>query len=865
MAGEVDVKFAQITPSAGNATTATQFLGVQGGATDNLFTPDQAFNAPFLASITGAVTRRGSATRWADVVNVLDFGATGDGSTDDTAAINAAIAAAGTKGTVAPGAGGKGCIVFFPTPSGGSYVVSGPLFNNVAGSVVQLVGTGHDLCRLQTPASVIGGAPFFVIDQNDGSSGGANRLGKIQRIDGFFVFNSQTAVGFNATTGCIRFNNPSGTGAPCSIVNCKVTGWNGIVCTSNSFNTLIMNCGYLGSANTGTTGARYGTVGFQIGQVELINCNSVTAWVAFMTPGGDTVVQSQGPYLFGCRCEVCFMGLFAGTTATAAATAGLMGPTNVACQGLSVIGIQFEQTNIPVTLGNCTAGMVNGIYTSANVGIELSLSNIVGSGTTVTCTVSTVTPSFTLDNLGWTSGTRNVQIKDTTYGTALGSTRGALANPPGTAWVLATRTSSTTFQYQSTTTGAVGALPTFVTQIPYALRMGQCIGMNVMGYISNTPRSNMGIAAVDLFGNGNHNQQQNTLTGITTGAVSWIMPSAANKASFEYINCDNPAGAQLDATPSGGLVSGMLFANLPGQPNVNQMANWQPLLGHAFQLYGPREGMTYQIVDSTAAAAGNFGSTITIGGGTNRVWLRASQVAFNNLASVSDGTGDASFVATIGANFTASVSGTTALNVSSVDDGGFLSVGDTVSGSVTAGTTISAFGTGTGGIGTYTLAGNSVATVPSRAMTTTSSVVNVISMNYGTITVGTSPATLLDIPSQMQQRTLTSFGTGSGGVGTYNFTGGAFGPTTTVGNAGSSWLDLMGSGKVGQVLTLHGATTTGTFVPGQMVGMEGNVWKVLNGPTGAPPQYNLQTLSGPGNNKFVCGQALNAPLWTIIG
>lgn len=68
-----------------------------------------ALNALFPLSIiaTGSVTSRSLALRFADITNVKDYGATGDGITDDTAAIVLAIAVGG--------------IVFFPA---GTYIVT---------------------------------------------------------------------------------------------------------------------------------------------------------------------------------------------------------------------------------------------------------------------------------------------------------------------------------------------------------------------------------------------------------------------------------------------------------------------------------------------------------------------------------------------------------------------------------------------------------------------------------------------------------------------------------------------------------------------------------------------------------------------
>jgi len=81
-----------------------------------------------MSTVLGATVGRYLSAKLLDVVSVRDFGAKGDGTTDDTAAINAAIAYA--KSTAY--AGGK---IFFPD---GTYLISSTI--NLTGSGFALVG-----------------------------------------------------------------------------------------------------------------------------------------------------------------------------------------------------------------------------------------------------------------------------------------------------------------------------------------------------------------------------------------------------------------------------------------------------------------------------------------------------------------------------------------------------------------------------------------------------------------------------------------------------------------------------------------------------------------------------------------------------
>ncbi|TVY65549.1 Glucan 1,3-beta-glucosidase, partial [Lachnellula suecica] len=92
--------------------------------------------------------------------NVKDYGAKGDGVTDDTAAINAAISAGGTCG--------KGCtstttlpnVVYFPA---GTYIISSPI--NPA-YYTQMIGNPNSVPTIKASASFPSSQGFALIDAN---------------------------------------------------------------------------------------------------------------------------------------------------------------------------------------------------------------------------------------------------------------------------------------------------------------------------------------------------------------------------------------------------------------------------------------------------------------------------------------------------------------------------------------------------------------------------------------------------------------------------------------------------------------------------------------------------------------------------
>lgn len=310
---EIDVKLSQIAPSPISATTATQIVGVQGGATDNLFSQQQLADGPFLSTISspiaGAISRSHS-NRWSDVINVLDFNADPTGVNDSTSAIQAAVTAAGTAG-----ASTSSLIlrkIFFPA---GNYKVGG---TGVGITIPNSGGTrgfwfeGEGLATKITvnPAFPVG---TFLFDSNVQASASENTI----IFSGFWFQGAAAGANTNGAPSFIRI-------ASCitaRIENCQFTAGQcnpfstfGASCFvslgPSCFEPTIISCNFI-APSTRLQGPAIGTVGLgcQSQSLMAINCNFIGFDYAV------TVANSSANF-FGCRWEENNTGLIVGRTPT---------------------------------------------------------------------------------------------------------------------------------------------------------------------------------------------------------------------------------------------------------------------------------------------------------------------------------------------------------------------------------------------------------------------------------------------------------------------------------------------------------------------------------------------------------------------
>jgi hypothetical protein len=168
----------------------------------------------FPFSATGAPKARTMPDRLADVKNVRDFGAVGDGVTDDTVAIQSAVSARGTMAGV----------IFFPP---GTYRTSSPItFSPTTEASLVFQGVG-------VASTIVGSFNDYLIKIINGGNG----VGECYFVQDLSLTN------YGTSGGGVYFNGVVGTG----VFRCKVQAFHGVTqdvnteafsCRDSTFSTL---------------------------------------------------------------------------------------------------------------------------------------------------------------------------------------------------------------------------------------------------------------------------------------------------------------------------------------------------------------------------------------------------------------------------------------------------------------------------------------------------------------------------------------------------------------------------------------------------------------------------------------------------
>ncbi len=335
---------------------------------------------------TGSTTKRSSKARAADIINVKDYGAVGDGATDDRAAIQAAINAAAA---LAPGNGATGGTVFFPA---GSYMVTSSIKDPAGNAPVRLVGagasngnasshirginvTGYTLdipdlypnfTRANATAYIGGvtvawttgttvwsclrggttaGSPPSIVGKvvgdtlTDGSvtwvmlSATLNAASNINSIENLEIFNSSTTAG----DGALRIDRVAGG----VFKQCRFAGFNALHCSGNVFASSFIGCAV--QSSSGTNGAA-GSYGIITGQMSFYDCHIV---------GFETGIAHYNAALLlhNCHIETNITGILLGMDPT--------GASNIS-HGPVLMGNGFERNNTAINYRNVAGGITAG-------------------------------------------------------------------------------------------------------------------------------------------------------------------------------------------------------------------------------------------------------------------------------------------------------------------------------------------------------------------------------------------------------------------------------------------------------------------------------------------------------------------------
>jgi hypothetical protein len=270
----------QMTVSNAGVVTANSFVGLNSSS----------------VTATGSTTARTLANRFADVVNIQDFGAVGDGVADDTAAIQAAIFVARNSGVVGVNVGKS---LFFPA---GTYCITGLIiypyqhliFDPSAVLKMTVDGIAIRTSSVQSQIAPTGNIRRVILDGVRVDMNSKNGFGILLECCTNSVINNAWIV----NVGSSNFNYSDGYSpllawASTGIVVKGITGtygcyYNKITNANISSTTSSSNCGiWLGTSLTGENQRA------NFNQLNQITCASLGTGIDIALGGDNLIIQPE--------------------------------------------------------------------------------------------------------------------------------------------------------------------------------------------------------------------------------------------------------------------------------------------------------------------------------------------------------------------------------------------------------------------------------------------------------------------------------------------------------------------------------------------------------------------------------------------
>jgi Pectate lyase superfamily protein len=565
--------------------------------TDQLFT---AFKFKAAPGDANQVVRT-MPDRLNDYLNVKDYGAKGDGVTDDTDAINAAIDYAYTLGEVnkKQAISRHGAIIFFPP---GIYIIgkSGTTnlqldrFNNGHFGALSYFGSGRDMTILR--------GNYSTGQQMDSLT------------NGFLVtagaFQSQVLVLSDLAIENLSTDDLSGgymsQSGPLQVTNCRFKAVIGLYIGAVSFGSNVRDSVFecsrpITSASAATRspnfilsnlgeGSTLGSFGLFVGQGVVTGCVATGLDVGFAIAGFAARIVGCKAY----RCGVGICGGYLGGDPTGGGNVGGagQGPPYTASWSSSPMG---NWTVFANWCDRCTQGMY----------VRPSNSFVVGNS--ITGDTGPTDPA-TIDRITWLGGvataTTHVAHNLPTGPSSLVLVTNATGWTPGNTGneiVTCTRTGATTFTYAlSANPGGTGS-GTWNYSLQYGIS-----GIPQMGnfFAANALDSIVSIASFDIGPTSGQTTGHNTAAAMR-GSYGWSLADSRKIAGWKFIQCGTVANHPR----------GVTFAELPPQPAAGQVPDI-----YQFFLWKPVEGDEFNVTDCAAQA--NFAGIVAAGGSTNHYKLR---------------------------------------------------------------------------------------------------------------------------------------------------------------------------------------------------------------------------------------------------